>query len=157
MTTTPTAAARVSGTIKALMDALSSAIEWIDAVPSDTPLPTMPGFDRDAVDSLLAAIQSDPEPKPVACPVDHSDMATSDCPKCGAFQDAAPSSAGTVSVEALIDVLHCCDTEAAEIANRIAGRRGQPCRHPDGVQVLEDAETIIRAALRALAGEADAP
>jgi hypothetical protein len=27
--------------------------EWIDAVPSDTVLPTMPGFDRDWADSVI--------------------------------------------------------------------------------------------------------
>ena len=40
-----------------LIDALKSALEWIDAVPSNTPLPAMPGFDRDAVDSLIDAQQ----------------------------------------------------------------------------------------------------
>lgn len=50
------------------------------------------------------------------------------------------------TVAALINVLHCCDTEARAIANRIAGPRGMPNQCPDGVQVLEDAETIIRAA-----------
>ena len=48
--------------------------------------------------------------------------------------------------EALCDVLHLCDTEAQAIANRISGPRGERNRCPDGVQVLEDAETIIRAA-----------
>ncbi len=48
--------------------------------------------------------------------------------------------------EALCDVLYCCDTEAQAIANRISGPRGERNRCPDGVQVLEDAETIIRAA-----------
>lgn len=38
-----------------LLAALSDALEWIDAVPSDTPLPAMPGFDRDAVNELIAA------------------------------------------------------------------------------------------------------
>lgn len=50
------------------------------------------------------------------------------------------------TVAALINVLHCCDTEAQAIASRIAGPRGMPNQCPDGVQVLEDAETIIRAA-----------
>lgn len=39
--------------IPALTSALDAALEWIDAVPSDTPLPTMPGFDRDDVNNLL--------------------------------------------------------------------------------------------------------
>lgn len=50
----------------------------------------------------------------------------------------------------LVDVLHCCDVEAATISNRIAGPRGQPNHCPDGVQVLDDAETVIRAAFRIL-------
>lgn len=37
-----------------LREALISALEWIDAVPANTPLPGMPGFDRDEVDALLA-------------------------------------------------------------------------------------------------------
>lgn len=38
-----------------LLAALSDALEWIDAIPSDMPLPAMPGFDRDAVNELIAA------------------------------------------------------------------------------------------------------
>jgi len=57
--------------------------------------------------------------------------------------------------EVLCNVLHCCDTEAQAIANRISGPRGERNRCPDGVQVLEDAETIIRAAA-ALVTPADA-
>lgn len=33
--------------IKELEAGLTDALEWIDAVPSDTTLPAMPGFDRD--------------------------------------------------------------------------------------------------------------
>jgi hypothetical protein len=36
------------------LEALEWALEWIDAVPSYTQLPTMPGFDRDVVDSTIA-------------------------------------------------------------------------------------------------------
>lgn len=43
--------------ITELRDALIAALEWIDAVPSDTELPTMPGFDRDYVDSLIAGLK----------------------------------------------------------------------------------------------------
>jgi len=60
------------------------------------------------------------------------------------------ANAGAVMVEALIERLHLCDDEARKIADRISGPIGQPNRCPDGVQVLEDAETIIRAAIRAL-------
>lgn len=35
-----------------LRKALGFALEWIDAVPHDTILPTMPGFDRDWVESV---------------------------------------------------------------------------------------------------------
>ena len=37
-----------------LLEALQMALEWIDAVPSDTLLPAMPGFDRDEVNSIIA-------------------------------------------------------------------------------------------------------
>lgn len=39
-----------------LLAALSDALEWIDAVPSETAaaLPAMPGFDRDAVNELIS-------------------------------------------------------------------------------------------------------
>lgn len=36
-----------------LVDALRAALDWIDAVPQDVALPTMPGFDRDWVDGLI--------------------------------------------------------------------------------------------------------
>lgn len=39
--------------ITELKEALSAALDWIDAVPDDTVLPAMPGFDRDWVDYLL--------------------------------------------------------------------------------------------------------
>lgn len=34
-------------------DWIVTLLEWIDAVPSDAPLPAMPGFDRDALDNFL--------------------------------------------------------------------------------------------------------
>lgn len=37
-----------------LLDALETALEWIDAVPSDIALPVMPGFDRDEVNELIS-------------------------------------------------------------------------------------------------------
>lgn len=36
-----------------LLEALQWALEWIDAVPSDTVLPAMPGFDRDEVTNVI--------------------------------------------------------------------------------------------------------
>ncbi len=36
-----------------LLEALQMALEWIDAVPSDTRLPAMPGFDRDEVNNVI--------------------------------------------------------------------------------------------------------
>lgn len=38
----------------ALREALSMALQWIDALPPDIQLPAMPGFDRDYVNDLLA-------------------------------------------------------------------------------------------------------
>lgn len=37
-----------------LLKVAESALEWIDGVPSDTPLPTMSGFDRDWADKVIA-------------------------------------------------------------------------------------------------------
>lgn len=54
-----------------LREALRRALEYIDAIPSDTPLPTMPGFDRDYVNGLLASppvITNPAELEPVAWP-----------------------------------------------------------------------------------------
>lgn len=36
-----------------LLEALQAALEWIDAVPQNVQLPTMPGFDRDWVDGII--------------------------------------------------------------------------------------------------------
>jgi len=36
-----------------LIDCLKWALEWIDAVPCDTVLPTMPGFDREYIDLVI--------------------------------------------------------------------------------------------------------
>lgn len=38
---------------KELVEVLQAALEWIDAVPKDTQLPAMPGFDRDWADEVL--------------------------------------------------------------------------------------------------------
>lgn len=37
-----------------LYELATAMMEWIDAVPANTPLPTMPGFDRDWADAVLA-------------------------------------------------------------------------------------------------------
>lgn len=42
-----------------LIVSLENALEWIDAVPSDTQLPAMPGFDRDEVNQLISDIKKD--------------------------------------------------------------------------------------------------
>jgi hypothetical protein len=42
-----------------LLEALEAAIEWIDAVPSNVQLPTMPGFDRDWVEDVIAKAKGD--------------------------------------------------------------------------------------------------
>lgn len=57
------------------------------------------------------------------------------------------------AAKALLCALHSCDTEAQAIADRIAGPVGCLPSIPDAVQVLDDADTIIRAALRAIAEE----
>lgn len=36
-----------------LIESLEATLQWIDAVPDDTPLPVMPGFDRDWVNNIL--------------------------------------------------------------------------------------------------------
>lgn len=46
--------AELLSVIGALTEALDDALAWIDAVPSGTPLPAMPGFDRDALNAVLA-------------------------------------------------------------------------------------------------------
>ncbi len=51
------------------------------------------------------------------------------------------------AAEILIDHLHVCDDEARQIADRISGLKGEEPQCPDGVQVLEDVECVIRAAL----------
>jgi hypothetical protein len=37
-------------------EGLIAVLEWIDAVPAETPLPAMPGFDRDELNALLYAL-----------------------------------------------------------------------------------------------------
>lgn len=46
-----------------LLSALVAALEWIDAVPSDTVLPAMPGFDRDEVNELIANVHKEMQSK----------------------------------------------------------------------------------------------
>lgn len=46
--------ARLIAATPELLEALQMALEWIDAVPSNTLLPAMPGFDRDEVNSIIA-------------------------------------------------------------------------------------------------------
>lgn len=41
---------------------LRAALRWIDAVPSEMPLPAMPGFDRDWVEGLLEGEAAHQEP-----------------------------------------------------------------------------------------------
>ncbi|MFK4131940.1 hypothetical protein ACI2KR_06550 [Pseudomonas luteola] len=43
--------------------ALRKALDWIDGVPQDLALPTMPGFDRDWLESMMdGQLQEDDEP-----------------------------------------------------------------------------------------------
>lgn len=48
--------ARLIASAPELLEALQMALEWIDAVPSDTLLPAMPGFDRDEVNGIIAKV-----------------------------------------------------------------------------------------------------
>lgn len=57
---------------KELRDALIAALEWIDAVPRDTPLPAMPGFDRDSVDELISRTSDIDKKHPIEDSVMHS-------------------------------------------------------------------------------------
>lgn len=43
--------------IEGLLEVTKSALEWIDAVPSATELPAMPGFDRDWANSVIRKIE----------------------------------------------------------------------------------------------------
>lgn len=53
--------AKVAGQRDALLSALTHALEWIDAVPSETALPAMPAFDRDEVNNLISSIKGGAE------------------------------------------------------------------------------------------------
>jgi len=41
-----------------ILEVAKSLLNWIDSVPSDVPLPAMPGVDRDWVDSVICDYQS---------------------------------------------------------------------------------------------------
>jgi len=56
MTDDATTATTDAELIAELRDALRSALEWIDAVPRDLPLPAMPGFSREWAESLLVHV-----------------------------------------------------------------------------------------------------
>lgn len=45
------------GVIFDLKNVARSALDWIDSVPQDTKLPTMPGFDRDWAEGVLSKIR----------------------------------------------------------------------------------------------------
>lgn len=53
--------AKVAGQRDALLSALTDALEWIDAVPSEMALPAMTGFDRDEVNKLISSIKGGAE------------------------------------------------------------------------------------------------
>mgnify|MGYP001204850509 CR=1 FL=1 len=96
--------------------------------------------------ALLGATPLDKINADIAAAADLIEALVAELATLRAERDALP--------EQLIYILHVLDDEAQTIANRISGMRGFPCQHPDGVQVLEDAETIIRAAFAALKGGA---
>ena len=39
--------------LRTAKDWLVTVLEWVDAVPQDTPLPNMPGFNRDELDAFV--------------------------------------------------------------------------------------------------------
>lgn len=41
-----------------LLEVVGAMQAWIDAVPADLPLPTMPGYDRDWADSVIQACKA---------------------------------------------------------------------------------------------------
>jgi hypothetical protein len=45
--------------VEELKEIAKCAIDWIDAVPSETPLPVMPGFDRDWFDNVIDGVEYD--------------------------------------------------------------------------------------------------
>ena len=47
------------GVNRDLLAALGYALDWVDAVPAETPLPAMPGFDRDWVDEVIGTAQGE--------------------------------------------------------------------------------------------------
>lgn len=49
--------AKVAGQRDELLKALTDALEWIDALPSEIALPAMPGFDRDDVNNLISSVK----------------------------------------------------------------------------------------------------
>lgn len=43
-----------------LLELVKAAFQWIDAVPKNTPLPSMPGLDRDWANSIIAKSEGTP-------------------------------------------------------------------------------------------------
>tara|TARA_R110000782_G_scaffold178652_1_gene269486 strand:+ start:2915 stop:3121 length:207 start_codon:yes stop_codon:yes gene_type:complete len=44
---------RLENQLKNTLEVANAMLEWIDAVPSNVALPSMPGFDRDWCDNIL--------------------------------------------------------------------------------------------------------
>lgn len=49
--------------VKDLREVAKAMREWIDAVPKDTPLPAMPGFDREWADGVIDLQPEEPTQK----------------------------------------------------------------------------------------------
>lgn len=47
-------AAQLEGALRGLLTVAEALHEWVRAVPEDTPLPAMPGFDGDEIESVLS-------------------------------------------------------------------------------------------------------
>jgi hypothetical protein len=53
--------ARLIAAAPELLKIARAALEWIDAVPNNTPLPTMPGFDRDWANDVISKATAAPQ------------------------------------------------------------------------------------------------
>lgn len=153
MTPIPTAAARVSGTIKAL-EIAKIIKDGLSGPMFDEP-DIQEAHERDILETatrILAAIQPDPEPKPVACP-ECGDTGMRDTggvypwgEHISAACDCTPTSAGMVSVEEAAKVAECA------FDDRPRSRVGHPS-HMDWEDGFRDGTHAAATALRALAGE----
>ena len=109
-----------------LVDALRATLEWIDAVPQDTVLPAMPGFDRDWVDGLVQTVEAEVPGDTTSAFIQEyidayqaangSDVTPKITKRTGGWYDITPSSGGAYRKADIIKM-------AQTLRNRVA--RGQ--------------------------------